>query len=112
MRGAEALSMLLLGQANRWGKLPVTIYPAAYINEVSMYSFDMTSAPGRTYRYYTGPVLFPFGFGLSYTTFSQTCKQVASQDIFCTVSNTGSHDGDQIVRVMIDRSNNRLVRQT
>jgi hypothetical protein len=52
LRGAEALFLSLFGEANRWGRLPVTVYPAEYINEVDMYSFDMTKPPGRTYRYY------------------------------------------------------------
>ena len=64
--------MLLFGKTNRWGKLSVTMYPAAYTSQVSMYNFDMSLAPGRTYRYYTGAVLFPFGYGLSYTTFTYT----------------------------------------
>ena len=98
LRGAEALATLLLGRANRWGKLPVTMYPANYVNQVSMYSFDMSLAPGRTYRYYTGPVLFPFGFGLSYTTFSHHCTAQTPDDFACTVSNTGARDGDEIVR--------------
>lgn len=110
MRGGEALALLLLGRANRWGKLPVTMYPAAYTSEVSMYSFDMSAAPGRTYRYYTGPVLFPFGFGLSYTTFAQTCSQDSTKDIVCSTRNTGAREGDQILmmyhRVGTDISHN------
>jgi len=98
MRGAEALAHLVFGLANRWGKLPVTLYPAAYVSEVSMYSFDMSLAPGRTYRYYTGTPLFPFGFGLSYTTFATACKQTATT-FACTVTNTGARDGDQVLLV-------------
>ena len=98
MRGAEALSLLLFGRANRWGKLPVTMYPAAYTSQVSMYNFDMSLAPGRTYRYYTGMVLFPFGYGLSYTTFAMGCDPTPTGDTYqCTLRNTGNMDGDEVV---------------
>jgi hypothetical protein len=50
LRGAEALFLSLFGEANRWGRLPVTIYPMDYTDQVDMYSFDMTAGPGRTYR--------------------------------------------------------------
>ena len=99
MRGGEALASLLFGQTNRWGKLPVTMYPAAYTSQVSMYNFDMSLAPGRTYRYYTGPVLFPFGFGMSYTTFDMNCDPTPSEDTYqCQLRNTGNVDGDEVVR--------------
>jgi len=100
MRGGEALASLLFGQTNRWGKLPVTMYPAAYTSQVSMYNFDMSLAPGRTYRYYTGPVLFPFGFGMSYTTFDMNCDPTPSEDTYqCQLRNTGNVDGDEVIMV-------------
>lgn len=69
MRGPEAIARSIFGLENKWGKLPYTMYPAKYVHKVDMYSFDMSKAPGRTYRYYTGKPLFPFGYGLSYTKF-------------------------------------------
>jgi beta-D-xylosidase 4 len=96
--GANALACTLFGCANRWGKLPVTIYPTTFQSEANFYSFDMTAAPGRTYRYYQGTPLYPFGWGLSYTNFSYNCSQLfAAFQITCTVSNVGVVDGDEVV---------------
>eukprot|EP01048_Picozoa_sp_COSAG05_P009181 COSAG05_NODE_737_length_7636_cov_48.020433_5_plen_126_part_00 len=50
-----------------------TMYPANYTKQVSLFSYDMSLPPGRTYRYYTGRPLFEFGTGLSLTTFSVNC---------------------------------------
>ncbi len=52
--GAPMLAETLFGMHNRFGKLPYTIYPKNYINEVDFNNYDMSKAPGRTYRYYTG----------------------------------------------------------
>jgi beta-D-xylosidase 4 len=77
--GARALASLLFGKANRWGKLPVTMYPHGYLQQLpamgahtgTAYSF--AQPPGRSYRYYTGTPLFKFGTGLSLTTFNISC---------------------------------------
>ncbi len=64
-----------------------------------MNNYDMAAAPGRTYRYYTGTPLFPFGFGLSYTKFSHTCTQTDRLKFSCIISNVGSVDGDEVIMV-------------
>eukprot|EP00730_Choanoeca_flexa_P014520 TRINITY_DN6379_c0_g2_i1.p1 TRINITY_DN6379_c0_g2~~TRINITY_DN6379_c0_g2_i1.p1 ORF type:complete len:321 (+),score=74.32 TRINITY_DN6379_c0_g2_i1:121-1083(+) len=64
-KGARALAMTLFGESNRFGKLPYTMYSHDYIQEQDMTNYDMSKAPGRTYRYYTGSPLYPFGHGLS-----------------------------------------------
>eukprot|EP01062_Namystynia_karyoxenos_P064169 TRINITY_DN5706_c0_g1_i1.p1 TRINITY_DN5706_c0_g1~~TRINITY_DN5706_c0_g1_i1.p1 ORF type:complete len:758 (+),score=216.76 TRINITY_DN5706_c0_g1_i1:105-2378(+) len=99
--GSIALGQTLFGQSNRWGKLPVTMYPHDYIQQQPMTNYDMAKPPGRTYRYYTGTPLYPFGFGLSYTSFSLACKAGAGSKYAhdCTVSNTGSVAGDEVVMV-------------
>lgn len=63
-----------------------------------------TGYPGRSYRYYTsGDALFEFGDGLSYTTFDTSCSSsetgvnVTAAKITCTVTNTGSRAGDEVV---------------
>ena len=72
--GSKPLAALMFGEANKWGKMPYTVYPKNYIYEQSMQNYDMAKAPGRTYRYYTGTPLFKFGEGQSYTTFDLKCK--------------------------------------
>ena len=52
--GATAIAQSIFGQANRWGKLVTTMYPHSFINENPMTNYDMSLAPGRTYKYYTG----------------------------------------------------------
>ena len=96
--GAQALGATIFGTENRWGKLPYTLYPHDYIEQQPMDNYDMSKAPGRTYRYYTGRPLFPFGAGLSYTTFQLTCA-MSNGDADCTVKNTGAVDGDEVVMV-------------
>lgn len=97
--GALALARGIFGLENRWGKLPVTIYPHDYINQQPMTNYDMSLAPGRTYKYYQGKPLFPFGFGLSLTNFALSCSQQASLSFACTVTNTGNLDGEEVVIV-------------
>lgn len=106
LSGANALALALYGE-NRWGKLPYTMYNHHYIQEVAMDSFDMSAGPGRTYRYYTGEPLFPFGHGLSYTTFQVHCiRSTAAEaavavalDFRCEIDNTGALDGDEVLMV-------------
>lgn len=68
--GAQAVADVLFGDHNPGGKLPVTMYRSNYVDSVPMKSMSMTDYPGRSYRYYKEVPVFPFGFGLSYTTFS------------------------------------------
>lgn len=75
--GGAAIADVLFGAANPGGKLPMTWYPQDYVAKVAMTNMDMRADPargypGRTYRFYKGPVVFPFGAGFSYTRFSQS----------------------------------------
>ena len=47
-------------------------YPADYVNQISFFDMGMRSKPGRTYKFYTGDAVYPFGYGLSYTTFEMS----------------------------------------
>ncbi|KAE8724113.1 putative beta-D-xylosidase 2 [Hibiscus syriacus] len=70
--GGTAIADVLFGTTNPGGKLPMTWYPQDYVAKVPMTNMGMRPSggyPGRTYRFYRGPVVFPFGHGLSYTTF-------------------------------------------
>jgi len=45
-------------------------YPADYVNQISFFDMGMRTKPGRTYKFYTGDAVYPFGYGQSYTTFN------------------------------------------
>lgn len=105
-QGGHALADVLFGDYNPSGKLSVTFYR----DDSQLPAFDdyhMNGTIGRTYRYFRGQPLYPFGFGLSYTTFSvctpQYQKGDASSTVTCTVSNTGSREGTEIVQVYMRR---------
>ena len=96
-QGGRALADVLFGDYNPGGKLPVTFYK----NVDELPDFLDYTMKGRTYRYYTGEPLFPFGYGLSYTTF-QIGKPVYSNNMVrVNVKNTGTRDGIETVQVYI-----------
>ncbi|XP_028788780.1 beta-D-xylosidase 1 [Neltuma alba] len=82
--GGTAIADVLFGTTNPGGKLPMTWYPQEYVAKVPMTVMDMRpnparGYPGRTYRFYKGPVVFPFGHGLSYTRFRHTLALAPKQ---------------------------------
>ncbi|KAL3662173.1 hypothetical protein V7S43_012973 [Phytophthora oleae] len=105
--GAQAMTDVLFGDTNPGGKLPVTMYRSDYVNSIDMKSMNMTAAPGRSYRNFKGSPVFPFGWGLSYTTFSllpgtgSNAEAVVSKTSYATISvdliNNGSVPGDEVV---------------
>lgn len=73
--GGTAIADVLFGRTNPGGKLPMTWYPQDYLAKAPMTDMALRANPsrgypGRTYRFYKGPVVFPFGLGLSYTNFA------------------------------------------
>ncbi|KAF9500319.1 glycoside hydrolase family 3 protein [Pleurotus eryngii] len=71
--GGTALFDILTGKVAPAGRLPVTQYPAEYVNQVPMTDMSLRPSannPGRTYQWYTGTPVFDFGHGLRFTTFS------------------------------------------
>jgi len=112
--GSFAIADVLFGDYNPGGKMAYTILPAEYVNQIPLTDMNMTDGPGRTYRYYTGTPIWPFGWGLSYTTFtidwesnSMKPKTFATNDDLsqvyfrAKVTNTGSIAGDEVVQAFI-----------
>ena len=108
--GSKALASLLFGNANRWGKLPVTMYPRGYVKKLPKMgqhtgtAYAMSHGEGRSYRYYSGKPLFSFGTGLSYSNFSIACDLLTkgsddSIHVSCVVTNNGPVVGDEVVMV-------------
>lgn len=96
--GGEAMARVLLGKVNPSGKLPVTFYRS----EEDLPPFDDYHMEGRTYRFFKGEPLFPFGYGLSYTSFEVgNVHRGFENEISLSVKNTGSYDGMGTVLVYV-----------
>ena len=106
--GGQAVADVLFGDYNPSGKLPITFYK----NAQQLPDFENYSMVGRTYRFMSGP-LFPFGFGMSYTTFSIGTAHISKAEIergesvtlTVPVANTGKRDGMEIVQVYVRKVN-------
>ena len=97
--GGTAVADVLFGDVNPNGKLPVTFYKRSS----QLPNYEDYSMKGRTYRYFND-ALFPFGYGLSYTTFEVDAEpSIDTKGIAVkfTVENTGKRDGTEIVQVYI-----------
>ena len=97
--GGIAVADVLYGDYNPAGHLPVTFYK----NVGQLPDFQDYSMKGRTYRYFEGMPLFPFGYGLSYTTFAYGKAEVKDGSLLVPVTNTGSMDGDEVVQLYLNR---------
>jgi beta-glucosidase len=97
----QAIAEVLFGDYNPAGRLPITFYKS--INDIP--SFDDYAMDGKTYRYCEKSVLYPFGYGLSYTKFTYSDLTLSSTvmnekiEITMSVKNTGSMDGDEVVQL-------------
>ena len=129
----------LLGANNPGGKTPVTWYPSSILAR-DMHDMDLTSGDGLTHLYYKGKTLWPFAWGLSYTTFTYawTSSAVAAQEALhstsalvfggrtskeqsignalsagyeCTVTNTGKRAGDAVVLGFVNSTDPQYPRQ-
>ena len=98
-QGGSALADVLFGDYNPSGKLPITFYKST--DELPDF-LDYTMK-NRTYRYYQGEALFPFGYGLSYTTFDISKPIYKNNKVRVTVKNTNSRQGTETVQVYIRR---------
>ena len=103
--GGTAIAEALFGLTNPGGRLPVTFYQSTS----DLPDFDDYNMENRTYRYFTGQPLFPFGFGLSYTTFTYRNLQVSPAQVKpgqpvsvqVEVENTGQCPGDEVVQLYL-----------
>jgi len=100
-----AVADVLFGDYNPSGRLPVTFYKG----DDDLPSFEDYSMANRTYRYFKGEALYPFGFGLSFTTFrysnlhlsKNTITKNESLQAEATITNTGRYKGDEVVQLYI-----------
>jgi beta-glucosidase len=105
-QGGNALADILFGRVSPAGRLPVTFYQSF----ADVPAYDNYAMKGRTYRYFNGKVQYPFGYGLSYTSFDyewrnwpvsfNSAKDTIKFSI--KVKNTGNMDGDEVVQVYVE----------
>jgi beta-glucosidase len=103
--GGNAVADVILGTYNPAGRLPVTFYRSV----TDLPPFEEYSMNGRTYRYFGGKPLFPFGYGLSYTTFEYSGLSLSksvigsgdSVQVAVNVRNTGRYDGEEVVQLYV-----------
>jgi beta-glucosidase len=104
--GGMAIAQTLAGENNPAGRLPVTFY--ASVKDLP--PFDDYSMKNRTYRYYKGHALYPFGYGLSYTSFGYsqlkvspaTAKAAGPVSVSVRVTNSGKAKGDEVVELYLN----------
>jgi len=105
--GGQSVADVLFGDYNPSGKLPITFYK----DTTQFPGFEDYSMKGRTYRYMTGEPLFPFGYGLSYTSFNignatldkTQIKKGEYVMLTVPVTNTGTRSGTEIVQVYVKK---------
>ena len=103
--GGTALADVLFGDYNPAGRLPVTFYKSAD----QLPPFDDYRMAGKTYRYFKGEPLYPFGYGLSYTSFRYDNLKLGSKrytagrhvELSVEVQNTGGRAGDEVVQLYV-----------
>ncbi len=101
--GGQAIADVLFGDYNPAGRLPLTFYQSVQdLPEFTDYGME-----NRTYKYFKGEPLYPFGYGLSYTNFSYSNLKVNEESqgwtVSVEVSNTGSLAGDEVVQIYAEQ---------
>ncbi len=107
-QGGTAVAALLAGDFSPGGRLPVTFYKS--VDQLP--PFDDYSMSKRTYRYFSGEPLYPFGYGLSFTTFSYSNSHVSKPNVAATdnvtisvdVTNSGAVAGDEVVQLYLTQA--------
>ena len=103
--GGNAIADVLFGDYNPAGRLPVTFYKSVS----DLPPFEDYAMKGRTYRYFTGTPLYPFGHGLSYTTFAYRNLRASAERVTAAgtigvsvdVTNSGAVAGDEVVQLYV-----------
>jgi beta-glucosidase len=106
--GGAALADVLFGDYNPAGRLPVTFYKS--VDQLP--PFEDYSMRGRTYRYFTGDPLYPFGYGLSYTRFAYgdlrlSATKIKAGDgltVSAEVRNAGAREGEEVVQLYVSHA--------
>lgn len=113
IEGGAAVAATIFGDSSPAGRTPVTFYQATSdlppITDMGLYPNKSSGTRGITYRYFEGQPLYPFGYGLSYTTFKYTSLTLDAQsygpcdaiNVTVTVSNVGGVDADEVVQVYL-----------
>lgn len=101
-QGGTAVAEVLFGRYNPGGRLPLTYYNS--LEELPPFDdYDITK--GRTYQYFTGKPLYPFGYGLSYTIFKYEKPEIKDlgEELLISfgVRNSGRYDGDEVSQVYV-----------
>jgi beta-glucosidase len=94
-----AIAETLSGKNNPAGRLPVTFYES--LDQLP--AFTDYSMNNRTYRFFTGQVLYPFGYGLSYSIFQYTEPKVSGTSITAQVTNASSREGDEVAELYLTK---------
>ena len=97
--GGRALADILYGMVSPSGRLCAS-FPVSQDDIPPFNDYEMSH--GRTYMYNKNAPLYPFGFGLSYTTFEYSDLTADRNTVSVTVKNTGSRDGDEVVQLYLD----------
>lgn len=111
--GGEAIADVLFGDYNPSGKLPVTFYA----KDSDLPDFESYDMQGRTYRYFKGKALYPFGYGLSYTDFRYSSLKMPTAcnttdkeiPVTVTVKNTGKMDGEEVVQLYVSHPDKKIL---
>jgi beta-glucosidase len=105
-QGGEAVASILAGDRSPAGRLPVTFYKSL----TGLPEFGDYSMKNRTYKYHKGEVLYPFGYGLSYSEFKYSDAKISSAqfksgklNLSVAVTNVGKMDSDEVVQVYLSR---------
>jgi len=113
-----AIADVLFGDYNPAGRTTMTWYASDADLPSDMLQYDIRAGKGLTYQYFTGTPLYPFGHGLSYTSFAYTNLVVGASTLAACdettvsvdVQNTGSRDGDEVVQLYVSYPTSTLGR--